>query len=279
MPSTLKHLCIVLFALTLAGCSRGEKTSSIEEYILPNGMTVVLESQHATPVVAVQVWVHVGSKDETDQTRGLAHIQEHMLFQGTKRYGPGEIFRTVEAAGGEFNAFTDQDVTVYHITMPAEGAATALQILASMMGEATIEEDALAKELEVVLEEFRRGEDNPGHVLAKAVEGTAYTEHPYKHPIIGYWETIEHTTRDDVLRFYHDWYVPENMTLVVVGDIATEAVKQEIERTFGALSARESPKRFVPPDPPQEGLRTVLAQGPFANAALLLAFRNTALTD
>lgn len=246
---------------------------------LPNGMTVIIQEQHSAPIVAIQVWVHVGSKDETDATRGLAHIQEHMLFQGTKNYGPGTIFKTIQAAGGDLNAFTDYDETVYHVTLPAEKLDTGLQILSSMMHEATIDSDALAKELEVVMEEFRGDTQNPSRMLDEAVTATAFQNHPYKFPVIGFKDTIENITVDQVRSFYDNWYVPQNMTLVIVGDIDQAAIQKQISQTFGSIPTRANPKRDIPLEPAQKSSRSVVLKAPFENTLLSVAFRAPSYSD
>lgn len=247
--------------------------------MLPNGMTVIVQPDHAAPVVAVQLWVHVGSKDETDETRGLAHIQEHMLFQGTKTYGPGKIFAIVQAAGGDMNAFTSNDETVYHITLPSEEAKTALEILASMMHEAMLDSTALTKELEVVMEEFRKDAQNPSRTLAEAMARTAFHSHPYQYPVIGFEDTIQHTTPEQVKDFYSRWYVPENMTLVIVGDIDVPTIHKDIQDTFGRLSARENPKRDILPEPSQTALRSVVLKESFDNTLLKIALRAPSFND
>jgi len=246
---------------------------AVTEYKLENDLTVLQEPIHSTPIVSLQVWVHVGSKDETDETRGLAHIQEHMLFQGTDQFPSGTIFQTIESVGGDFNAYTNIDRTVYSIILPAESIETGLSILSSMMQSALMSEEDLEKELEVVMEEFRRGEDSPGRVLQEAVFANAFTEHPYTHPVIGYQDTIAETTREEVLSFYSDWYVPENMTLVIVGDIDPAETKQLVQKTFGTLISRDNPKRDIPPEPLQQEPRAVVAHGPFQNTSLMIAFK------
>lgn len=246
--------------------------SHIIEYDLPNGTHVIMQPIHSAPVVALNVWVHVGSKDETDETRGLAHIQEHMLFQGTDSYAPGTIFKTVEGVGGSLNAYTGLDRTVYHITMPSENVGTGLDILGSMMHEALIEEESLTKELEVVVEEFRRSRDDPSQVLTEKLFATVFTQHPYQHPVIGYQPSIEGISRQQVMDFYNQWYVPENMTVVVVGDVDVEETKIMIAESFGAMEQKENPKREIPDEPQQEELRSVVVQEAFDNPQLKLGF-------
>ncbi|MBI3619432.1 insulinase family protein [Candidatus Peregrinibacteria bacterium] len=256
-----------------------QNQAGLERYALKNGMTAILQPEYATPVVAMNVWVHVGSKDENDATRGLAHIQEHMLFQGTKTYGSGTIFKTIEGLGGNFNAFTSNDETVFHILLPSAHMEKGLSILSSMMHEALIAPSSLKKELEVIMEEFRKDKDNAGRVLYEQSIAKAYATHPYKYPVIGYADTIKNTTADRVQAFYHAWYVPQNMTVILVGDFDPSAAKQMIQSTFGAIAARANPKRAIPPDTPQTSRRITVHSGEFENTNLILMFRNTAEHD
>ncbi len=274
--------CSVLTCAYFLVVPQGMAASSpIEPIIttLSNGMRTIVVPKHGAPVVAVQVWVHVGSKDEDASTRGLAHIQEHMLFQGTKQYGSGTIFKTVQSVGGDMNAFTDYDETVYYITLPKEKIATALAILSSMMHEASIAPEQLKKELEVVMEEFRRDTQDPGRMLHEAVTATAFREHPYRHPVIGYKDTIEQTTVDQVRNFYTRWYVPENMTLIIVGDVDTKTLEPLISQTFEKIPSRKNPKRDIAPEPPQNDVRSVVVQGSFENASLNIAIRAPKYTE
>ena len=136
---------------------------------LDNGLTLLLEESHEAPVVALQAWVHVGSADEDEAVAGIAHVHEHMLFKGTARRGVGEIARTVEGCGGEINAWTSFDETVYHLVLPADERETGLDILADVLAGSAFDAGELAREIEVVLEEVRRAEDSPSRRIAKAV--------------------------------------------------------------------------------------------------------------
>ncbi|MFH1771562.1 MAG: pitrilysin family protein [Candidatus Omnitrophota bacterium] len=246
--------------------------NSFEKYTLDNGITVILKPVDSAPVVALNVWVHVGSKDENEKTRGLAHIQEHMLFQGTSTYAPGEITGIVESAGGKFNAYTSLDTTVYHITMPKDSIETGVKILASMMSEAAIDSNLLSGELEVIMEEFRRSNDNPKSLLYKEFFKTAYSQHPYRHPIIGYEETIKNISREQVIGFYRKWYVPQNMTVVIAGNIDTEKTKDIVQRAFGPIKRKINPKKEILPEPRQKTLQVKIIRAPFDNTYLILGF-------
>ncbi len=214
----------------------------VEKYVLGNGLTVVIRPNPSSPVVAVQAWVKAGSTTEAEARAGMSHILEHMAFKGTKRRGPGEIAREVEAVGGEINAYTSFDQTVYHITLSGRFLENALDILADTLGNSVFDPAELSRELEVILEEVRMNEDDPGRVVSKALFREAYKVHPYGRPVIGYVDTIRKTTREDLLAYFHANYVPGNMVLVIAGAVDPKTSRPLIERTFGQLPPGSAPE-------------------------------------
>lgn len=153
---------------------------------LDNGLTLLVEPIHHAPVVALQAWVHVGGADENKaHEAGLAHLHEHMLFKGTKRRAVGEVARCVEAAGGEINAWTSFDETVYHLVMGSDATTLGLDLLADVLQASTFDAGELKKEIEVVLEEIRRAQDNPGRRHSMALFASAFRAHPYRHQVLG----------------------------------------------------------------------------------------------
>lgn len=221
-----------------------------------NGLTLLTQEQHAAPVVAIQVWVNVGSADETDVIAGIAHVHEHMLFKGTAKRGLGEIARSVEAAGGEINAWTSYDQTVYHVVLAAEEAATGLDILSDAIRHSAFDADELSRELEVIVEEIRRAEDAPSRRIAKALFGMAYESHPYKRPVIGSEATVRSFTREKILDFFHTYYRPDNITVVITGDFETAQITELARRYFGDWRVNGTTKRPARPvEAPQNELR------------------------
>ena len=239
-----------LNAQTFAGAG------GVEKYSLSNGMTVLLERNDSSPVVAVNVWVKTGSACEVEGEYGLAHVHEHMLFKGTERRQVGEIAGMVEAGGGDINAFTSFDETVYYIVSARRFLPMALDLLSDVMENSTFDPAELERELEVVQEEIRRGEDSPSRVLSQKLFSTAYSVHPYGRPIIGTRQSVGSFTRDGILDFYRKWYSPDNMILVVVGDFDPEGIKDEVARTFGGIKKRKTPRCELPPEPEQKRART-----------------------
>jgi zinc protease len=243
---------------------------------LPNGLRVIVQENHSAKVVAIQVWVRVGSADEHPQEAGLAHVHEHMLFKGTERRGVGEIASAVEGAGGDINAWTSYDQTVYHVTMASRDFDVGLDILADAVQHSTFDREELTRELEVVLEEIRRGNDMPSRVMAENLYKTAYTRHSYSRPVIGYVETVKAFSREMILGFYKKWYRPRNMCLVVVGDVKADDVVAKAEKLFAFdPSEVQLPDRPRPSEPAQAALRTVRATQAIQETHLGLAWHGT----
>lgn len=256
---------------------------------LDNGMRVVACHTSAAPVVAVQIWVGVGSADEVPAQAGLAHIHEHMLFKGTVEGGPrhpgkvrrgvGEIASTIERAGGEINAWTSYDQTVYHVVVPKALFATGVDVLADALQRSAFDRDELARELEVILEEIKRSEDQPTTKLSRALFETAFQAHPYRRPVIGFADVVKAVTRDDVLHFFDAHYRAERMTAVVVGDVEPDVAVQAVRAAF-ADAARGAPP--VPPRPmeqPQAALRVRGLCDDVQESHLALGFLGPRLLD
>jgi zinc protease len=204
-----------------------------QRYTLPNGLTVVFEEQHAARVAAFQVWVKAGSADERPDQAGLAHLHEHMLFKGTAKRGPGVIARDVEAHGGEINAWTSFDQTVYHIVIASQFARMGLDILGDAIRSSAFDADELAREIEVVCEEIKRSQDTPARRASRDLFSTAYQVHPYRAPVIGTAESVRSFTRPKVLEFYHRHYTPRNLVLSAVGDFSEADLRKWVDELFG----------------------------------------------
>ncbi len=224
-------------------------------FTLENGLRVAIQEDHFAPVVAIQIWVKAGSADETPDVAGAAHVHEHMLFKGTRRRPVGAIASEIESSGGSINAFTTADHTVYHIVLASRHFSDGLDILTDAIQNSTFDPHELDKELQVVMEEWKRGEDSPTTRAATELFEVAYTQHPYGRPVIGYRTTIEALNRERVVHFYQRWYHPNNMTAVIVGDIDREKARQEVQRLFGHTPSVQLPVRPRPPEPAQTALR------------------------
>ncbi|OAM87053.1 peptidase M16 [Termitidicoccus mucosus] len=220
--------------------------------VLPNGLTVLLKPDASAPVASVQVWVKTGSIHENAHLgAGLSHYLEHMLFKGTARRAGREISATVQAHGGYINAYTTFDRTVYYIDLPSEHAAIAIDLLADLALHSTLPEDETAREKDVILREIDMCRDDPDQRLSEALFETAFRQHPYRYPIIGYRSLFASITRDQLLAYYRARYVPNNITLVIAGQIDPAAILPEIDRHFGSAPRALLAPVLVPGEPAQ----------------------------
>ncbi len=210
-------------------------------HTLSNGLQLLLEEEHSAPVISINILIKVGSAMETDAEAGISHFIEHMLFKGTPNRAVGRIARDVEAAGGDINAYTSFDQTVYYINMASRFADDGLAILADAVQHPLFDAEEVKRESEVICEEIRRGEDNPSHQLSEFIFEHTYGTHPYGRPIIGFAKTVQGFTRDDLLSYWQRWYTPSNMVVILVGDFDTADMIQKCETAFGAMPGRAAP--------------------------------------
>jgi zinc protease len=243
---------------------------------LDNGLEVVLEENHAAPVVAFQAWVKIGSADEPPELAGIAHVFEHMLFKGTKKRGVGQIAREVESSGGEINAWTSHDETVYHLVLASRFFDTGLDILADTLMNSSFDAGELERERNVVLEEIKQGIDDPERQAGLGLFQSVFDVHPYGRPIIGNEASVRKLRRDDILTFFSKHYVASNVTLVVVGDFDATAAKAKIAQAFKPMPKGEAvgPR---PTQPEQTALRVGGAARDVKEAQILLGFRTPAI--
>jgi zinc protease len=221
---------------------------------LPNGLRLILHEDHSTPIVNVQVWYHVGSKDERPGRMGFAHLFEHMMFKGSKNVEPEQHTSRIASVGGQANAYTTEDVTVFWETVPSQFLPMVLWLEADRMATLRIEKEMFGREREVVKEERRmRIENQPYGRLSEIVNGHAFTVHPYKHPTIGTMADLEAASLDDARDFYRTFYVPTNATVVIAGDVDSRGAVELATQYFGRIPR---PARPVPRDIPMEPPRT-----------------------
>jgi zinc protease len=240
--------------------------------VLDNGLTVLLQENHVAPVISLNMWVKVGSVYEADAEAGISHVYEHMLFKGTATRGVGEIAQEIEGAGGDINAYTSFDHTVYYITIASRFLDLALDVMADAIQHSAFDPEELRKEQEVVVEEIKRGADIPSRKLTEALFAACYRCHPYRRPVIGDERTVKALTREHILRFFRTWYVPNNMVLVLTGDFDQAAVLARIRRAFADFQPQPLPPLHIPPEPVQRELRTVILTDSIQEALLEMAY-------
>lgn len=245
---------------------------NLTRHQFPNGLTLLLLESHHAPVVSLNICVRVGSRYETDQEAGICHLIEHMLFKGTPHLKPGELAQKVEASGGDVNAYTSFDETVYYCTLASRHFETGLGVLSDAVLHSSFDPDELAREKEVVIEEILRSKDSPGKVLSEAVFEKAFPKHTYGRPIIGFKETVQGFPREMIVNFWKRWYVPENMVVVAAGDFKTDHAYRECEKIFGALPSQPSPLSAARKEPPQNETQTVVLSSPVQGSNMMMAF-------
>lgn len=230
-----------LSGLVLTGCSSigsVKPPPAVEaptRHVLHNGVCVLIQEYPSSEVVAVQLWVRAGGRDEAAAELGLAHYLEHMLFKGTTTRSKGFVDRDVEGLGGRINAGTSLDYTFYHAVLPAPRAAATIEMLADISVNSTLDETELELEKKVVIDEMRFGEDSPQRHLARQLYTMVFDTHPYGRPVLGTADIIQKLNRETLLAFYRRHYVPESFTLVVVGPVKTSEMLGAAERTLGRL--------------------------------------------
>jgi len=245
----------------------------VYETNLPNGLKVILLEIHKAPVVTVQVWYRVGSRNEAWGKTGLSHLLEHMMFKGSKKFSAEDYVRIIEENGGNNNAFTSHDYTAYFVNMSADRVAIPLELEADRMRNAIFDEKEFLTEKNVVIEERRlRTEDNPQSYLQEQTVATAYQVHPYHWPIIGWMEDIEKITLADARAYYDRYYAPANAFLIVAGDFSRQELLPKIEKAFGHLPATIAPSQDVGQEPAQTGERRVVVKREGLVPALMMGY-------
>ena len=250
------------------------QASDPHEFILSNGMKVLIVEVPKAPVATVQVWYKVGSRNEVMGRAGLSHMLEHMMFKGTNKYPKGSFSRLIRKNGGMDNAFTSQDFTAYFENLAADRVELALELEADRMQGLLLELSELKTERDVVKEERRlRTEDDPQGALVEALFAQAYMSHPYHWPVIGWFGDLDAMTLDDLQRHYDTYYSPNNATLLIVGDVKADSLLPTIKQLFEPIPRGPEPKPVATMEADQKGERRFLlkrdAQVPF----VMMGFR------
>ncbi len=249
--------------------TEGEAAPPAVKTTLPNGLTLITREDHSAPVVSVQFFVKTGSIYEGAQLgAGLSHILEHMLFKGTEKRGVADIARQVEAHGGYINAYTTWDRTVYHIDIPSDGGKPgtdtgtqiALDILADAIMNSTLPPQEYDREQQVILRELAMNRDNPDRQASELFFSTVYAVHPSRHPVIGYEDVYRALKREDVMAYYKERYIPNNLIVAVVGDIQTEKVRARVEELMGKWPRKPLPSFYIPDEPIQISQRVAIEE-------------------
>ncbi len=251
---------------------RNPSSNNVHKSVLSNGLTVILKEDHANPVVAINVWYRIGSAYESDDSSGLAHFQEHMVFKGTEKYGVGEIADLVKSAGGDLNAATSYSYTTYYVVLPSRSFALGLGVQADAMMNSTFDADEFRKERLVVIDEARMYDDTPDAYTYYRTMELGFKKHNYRRPIAGYEPVVSKFDRDQLLGFYRSYYRPGNAILVVVGDVKEDVAIREIERAYGSWEAARVELPGSPVEPAQDGFRFKVHRGAIDHTYLGFGF-------
>jgi zinc protease len=251
------------------------QTFEVKTHTLKNGMKILIQEDSGIPNVAFYTFFRIGSRNEGLGTTGISHFFEHMMFNGAKKYGPGEYDRVIEGIGGNNNAYTSQNVTAYQNWFPS-GSATLEQIFdmeADRIGNLSFDPEMIESERGVVANERRMSVDNNNFgILYEQLSATAYTAHPYMWPVIGWMSDIQTWTIDDLKNHWQVGYAPNNATVVIVGDVKADEVIRLAEKYLEPIVARNLPSKVNTVEPPQLGERRITVRKPAQQPILLVAY-------
>ncbi|HEX7286862.1 MAG TPA: pitrilysin family protein [Candidatus Angelobacter sp.] len=257
MRSKNRMYSLVVFAALMVAFA-GAQTFDVKTQTLKNGMKVLVQEDHTIPNVAMYTFYRIGSRNERPGTTGLSHFFEHMMFNGAKKYGPGEFDRTMEAAGGANNAYTSKDVTVYQDWFPRSAMDLIFDLEADRIENLSFEPKVIASERGVVASERRTSVDsNNFGILNEQLWATAFSAHPYQWPVVGWMVDIENWTMDDLKHHFEAGYSPSNATMVVVGDVSADEIFRLAEKKLGPIPSHAPPAKITTAEPEQMGERRV----------------------
>ena len=266
--------------LVVALCCAPAIAADAQQRILGNGMKVIVKEDHRSPIAVSMVWYRAGSMDEVSGNTGVAHVLEHMMFKGTKKVPAGEFSKMVARAGGRDNAFTSRDYTAYHQQLHKSKLPLVLELEADRMANLVLSEDEFSKEIRVVMEERRmRTEDDAHSQVSEQMMASVYVVHPYRTPVVGWMNDLVNMRVKDARAWYETWYVPNNATLVVAGDVVTEEVFSLAEKFFGPIPSRPLPERKPQVEPKQSGIKRLTVKAPGELPYVLMAYHVPVLRD
>jgi len=271
---------LLFYIALLLGWSQVTAQAEVFERTLANGLKVVVKEDHRAPVIVQQIWYKAGSMDERTGTTGIAHVLEHMMFKGTKAVPAGEFSKRIAAAGGRENAFTSSDYTAYFQQLHKSQLPLAMKLESDRMHNLNLSAAEFAKEVKVVMEERRmRTDDDPQSLMYEKLVATAYQEHPYQHPVIGWMSDLEVLTVKDAQQWYKSWYAPNNATLVIAGDVKAGEVFALAQRYYGSIPKVVQPPRRNFTEPQQVGIKRLVVKAPAELPQLVMSYHTPTIKD
>lgn len=247
--------------------------SQVQEYILNNGLKILVKEDHRAPIAVSMLWYNVGSADEPGGISGVSHAIEHMMFKGTPKYPLGVFSKTIAAQGGQENAFTNHDYTAYFEKMDATRLAINFELEADRMTNLLLDEQEFAKEIKVIQEERRlRTDNNPQALALERFLATAHLAAPYHHPVIGWMTDLKKMKVGDLRSWYQSYYAPNNATLVVVGDVDANQIHVLAQQYFGSIPKKILPERKLQNEPQSLGKKSLQIQAPAKLPLLMIGY-------
>jgi zinc protease len=254
-------------------------TAPLRASILDNGLTVLIREEHTAPLASVWCWYKVGSKDEPPGLTGISHWVEHMNFKGTENIPRDRVKGIIEQFGGSWNGYTWIDQTTYLETATRDALDRMLFIESERMARCLYHPDDCESERTVIISELQGGENDPDQLLDQEVTAAAFKAHTYRHPTIGWLTDLQTMTREDLYGYYRRYYIPNNATLVIVGDVDAEDALRMAEKHFGGIPAGPTPARIRTGEPEQNGERRVTLRKEGTTAYFKAAFHAPPTSD
>lgn len=266
-------MAVVFFLLLaqLAIAAGAEQGGQI--FTFDNGLKVYVKPVRSAPVVAVNIWVKVGSVNEEPGEEGYSHLIEHMMFKGTPSYPYGALDQEIKKMGAKQNAFTANDYTCFYLVGASQYFEKMMELQADAVFNSAFAEDELKKEVEVVKEELHMGLDNPNNRIVQLLLEEAFQLHPYRHPIVGYQNNLDEVTRDKLYGFYKKFYVPANMWVVIVGDVEIDKALDAVRKYTGNVTRQPLPNQQINEEPPQEKMRSRVEYADIQHAYIRLGWK------
>lgn len=241
--------------------------------VLPNGLTIHLKEIHTAPIISAWVWYRVGSRNEVPGLTGISHWVEHMQFKGTQAFPAGNLDREISRVGGQWNAMTYLDWTTYYETLPAYTFNISLNLEADRMINSQFLPDEVARERTVIISEREGNENQPLFQLGEAIQKAAFSQHPYKHEVIGEKEDLQTISRDDLYQHYRQYYQPTNAVLAIAGDFNLTDILGKINQTFGKIQPHSPINNTIPHDSPLTEEKQVNVTGPGETSFVQIAYQ------
>ncbi len=279
MKHIILSITLIIMTIMTTKLNAAMLKPNLYKTTLDNGLTVIVKEVPDGKVATVQIWVKAGSIYEEDNERGITHLIEHMIFKGTETRGAGEVAAAIEEKGGQINAYTSYEYTVYHATLPSRYWGTAMDVLSDAVLHSVFDVKELEREKKVVLEEVRMRNDRPQIKLFQSLISTAYTVHPYRLPVIGTAASVSSFTRDDIKKYMAKHYQPNNFTVVVVGAVQPDAVMKKVREIFGAQKAQTDRVEKMPVEPVQKTFRLFKLEEDVNQTQMAVTFPASSFND